>query len=86
MPRAWRWSPTCARPRRSSGGILVIDHDLGFISRICDHVIVLAEGRVLAEGTPDEIRRNPDVAAAYLAREPTRDNPPPDARLMSPAS
>jgi len=47
-------------------GVLVIDHDLGFISRICDHVIVLAEGRVLAEGTPDEIRRNPDVAAAYL--------------------
>ena len=47
-------------------GVLVIDHDLGFISRICDHVIVLAEGRVLAEGTPDEIRRNPHVAAAYL--------------------
>jgi ABC-type branched-subunit amino acid transport system ATPase component len=47
-------------------GVLVIDHDLGFISRICDHVIVLAEGRVLAEGTPDEIRRNPAVAAAYL--------------------
>jgi branched-chain amino acid transport system permease protein len=47
-------------------GVLVIDHDLGFISRICDHVVVLAEGRVLAEGTPEEIRRNPAVAAAYL--------------------
>ena len=47
-------------------GVLVIDHDLGFITRISDHIVVLAEGRVLAEGTPDEVRRNPAVAAAYL--------------------
>ena len=47
-------------------GVLVIDHDLGFITRICDHVIVLAGGRVLAEGTPEEIRSHPEVATAYL--------------------
>jgi branched-chain amino acid transport system permease protein len=47
-------------------GVLVIDHDLGFITRISDHMVVLAEGRVLAEGTPDNVRANPAVAAAYL--------------------
>ncbi|MGE0140616.1 MAG: ATP-binding cassette domain-containing protein [Ilumatobacteraceae bacterium] len=47
-------------------GVLVIDHDLGFITRISDHMVVLAEGRVLAEGTPDQVRADPAVAAAYL--------------------
>jgi branched-chain amino acid transport system permease protein len=47
-------------------GVLVIDHDLAFITRISDHVVVLAEGVVIAEGTPDEIRRSPAVATAYL--------------------
>jgi ABC-type branched-subunit amino acid transport system ATPase component len=49
-------------------GVLVIDHDLAFITRISDHVVVLAEGRVLAEGTPAEVRADPTVAEAYLGR------------------
>ena len=49
--------------------MLVIDHDLAFITRISDHVVVLAEGRVLAEGTPDEVRDDPAVAEAYLGRQ-----------------
>jgi branched-chain amino acid transport system permease protein len=51
---------------RVGAGVLVIDHDLGFITRISDHIVVLNEGRVLAEGTPAEVRANPLVAAAYL--------------------
>jgi len=51
---------------RVGAGVLVIDHDLGFITRISDHIVVLNEGRVLAEGTPGEVRSNPLVAAAYL--------------------
>ena len=47
-------------------GVLVIDHDLGFITRISDRIVVLANGRLLAEGTPDEIRADPAVAEAYL--------------------
>jgi branched-chain amino acid transport system permease protein len=47
-------------------GVLVIDHDLGFITRISDHLVVLAEGRILAEGAPDVVRADPKVAAAYL--------------------
>ena len=51
---------------RVGAGVLVIDHDLGFITRISDHIVVLNEGRILAEGTPVEVRANPLVAAAYL--------------------
>jgi branched-chain amino acid transport system permease protein len=50
-------------------GVLVIDHDLGFITRISDHIVVLAEGRVLAEGTPDAVRANAAVAEAYLGSQ-----------------
>jgi branched-chain amino acid transport system permease protein len=50
-------------------GVLVIDHDLGFITRISDHIVVLAEGRVLAEGTPEQVRANPAVAEAYLGSQ-----------------
>jgi ABC-type branched-subunit amino acid transport system ATPase component len=50
-------------------GVLVIDHDLGFITRISDHIVVLAEGRVLAEGTPDQVRADPAVAEAYLGSQ-----------------
>ena len=51
---------------RIGAGVLVIDHDLAFITRISDHIVVLNEGRVLAEGTPAEVRANPLVAEAYL--------------------
>ena len=50
-------------------GVLVIDHDLGFITRISDHMVVLAEGRVLAEGSPADVRADPAVAAAYLGSQ-----------------
>ena len=53
----------------TGAGSIVIDHDLGFITRISDHIVVLAEGQVLAEGTPDEVRANPAVAAAYLGSQ-----------------
>ena len=44
----------------------VIEHDMDFIARLCDPVIVMAEGRVLAEGTIDEIKANEQVIEAYL--------------------
>jgi branched-chain amino acid transport system permease protein len=54
---------------RIHAGVLVIDHDLGFITRISDHVVVLDQGQVLAEGTPDEVRADPAVARAYLGSQ-----------------
>mgnify|MGYP006139912925 FL=1 len=44
----------------------VIEHDMNFIGRLCDPVIVMAEGGVLAEGTLDEIKANEQVIEAYL--------------------
>jgi branched-chain amino acid transport system ATP-binding protein len=47
-------------------GVLLIDHNMALIMEICDRIYVLDQGRTLAEGKPDEIRANLDVAAAYL--------------------
>ncbi len=52
-------------------GVLVIDHDLGFITNICDRITVLDQGRVIAEGTPAEIQRNQLVIDAYLGTSAT---------------
>jgi len=45
---------------------VVIEHDMDFIDKICDPVICMAEGKVLAEGTLDEIKANEHVIEAYL--------------------
>ena len=45
---------------------VVIEHDMDFIGRLCDPVICMAEGKVLAEGTWDEIKANEQVIEAYL--------------------
>jgi len=47
-------------------GVLLIDHNMALIMEVCDRIVVLDQGLVLAEGTPAEIRANLDVAAAYL--------------------
>jgi branched-chain amino acid transport system ATP-binding protein len=47
-------------------GVLLIDHNMALIMSVCDRIVVLDQGRTLAEGTPAEIRANLDVAAAYL--------------------
>ena len=46
----------------------MIEHDMEFISRLCNPVIVLSEGSVLFEGTPDEVKKNEKVIESYLGR------------------
>ena len=46
--------------------VFLIDHDMGLVLSICDHLYVLDFGKIIAEGTPAQIRSNPDVVAAYL--------------------
>ena len=46
--------------------ILLIDHDMGLVLSVCDYLYVLDAGKLIAEGTPAEIRRNELVLAAYL--------------------
>lgn len=47
-------------------GVLVIEHDVGFIMRTCDRVVAVDHGVVIADGTPDEVRADPAVRRAYL--------------------
>ena len=44
----------------------MIEHDMDFISRLCDPVVVMAEGKILAQGSAEEIKANEDVIEAYL--------------------
>ena len=47
-------------------GVLLIDHNMALVMSVCDRIVVLDQGRTLADGTPAEIRGDLDVAAAYL--------------------
>ena len=49
--------------------ILLVEHHMGLVMRVSDHVNVLSFGRQIAAGTPDEVRANPDVIEAYLGSD-----------------
>lgn len=49
--------------------VLLVEHNMRLVMSIAEHIWVLASGRVIAEGSPAEVRRNPEVVAAYLGRD-----------------
>jgi branched-chain amino acid transport system permease protein len=49
--------------------ILIIDHDMAMVEQVADHITVLNFGKRIADGTPAEVLRHPDVIAAYLGEE-----------------
>ncbi len=55
--------------RRFGLTTLLIEHHMDVVMTVCERVVVLDHGRTIAEGTPDEVRRNPAVIAAYLGEE-----------------
>lgn len=56
------------RPVKDRCSILIVEHDLDFIRSFCDVITVLEQGKVLAEGTPEEIERDQRVREVYVTR------------------
>ncbi|MEE1869481.1 ABC transporter ATP-binding protein [Pseudomonas auratipiscis] len=49
--------------------VVLIEHDMGMVMSISDHIVVLDHGKLIAEGAPQDIRNNPTVIAAYLGAD-----------------
>ncbi|MDE3101640.1 MAG: ABC transporter ATP-binding protein [Chloroflexota bacterium] len=62
-------SALLAQLRAEGLAILLVEHDVRFVTRLASAITVMDRGRVIASGVPDEIRRDPAVIAAYLGRE-----------------
>ena len=52
----------------TNAGVLIIEHHMRFVMGICEYIHVLDHGLKIAEGTPDEVKRNPAVVEAYLGK------------------
>jgi len=59
------------RMLRDRMGILLVEHHMDLVMSTCDRIVVLNFGRVIATGTPAEVRSNPDVTTAYLGEDVT---------------
>ncbi|HEY9314847.1 branched-chain amino acid ABC transporter permease/ATP-binding protein [Williamsia sp.] len=66
------WLGNRLRAIRDSGlTIVMVDHDMELVLEVCDRIVVLDLGKVIAIGTPEQVRTDPRVAKAYLGATPT---------------
>jgi branched-chain amino acid transport system ATP-binding protein len=54
---------------RQAHAILLVEHDMDAVFKVADRITVMVNGSVIAQGTPDAVRHNPEVQAAYLGGE-----------------
>lgn len=52
--------------------VMLIEHDMNLVMGVCEGICVLNYGRIIAKGTPDEIKSNPVVIEAYLGKREDR--------------
>ncbi|WP_410052530.1 ATP-binding cassette domain-containing protein [Bradyrhizobium sp. SZCCHNS3053] len=64
--------------------ILFIDHDMPLVSRLAQRILVLDQGRIIADGEPAEVRRHPRVLDAYLGRRDSAPTAPKVVRAVAP--
>jgi len=57
------------RLRESGRGVLIVDHDVDLLSRLCDRLVCLDRGAVVAMGIPSDVRADPRVRASFLGLE-----------------
>jgi ABC-type uncharacterized transport system ATPase subunit len=67
-PQERRVTGEIIRLASRTAGVLIVDHDLDFIKDLCTHMTVLAQGVVVATGTPAEIEADPIVQEVFLTR------------------
>jgi branched-chain amino acid transport system ATP-binding protein len=60
------------RKLRGGKAVLLVEHDMDAVFAVADRLTVMADGRVIASGAPDDVRRHPAVRVAYLGAEPLR--------------
>jgi branched-chain amino acid transport system ATP-binding protein len=56
--------------------VMLVEHHMDLVMKVCDHLVVLDFGRVIARGGPDQIRDDPAVLSAYLGNEVDHDHGP----------
>ena len=57
------------RIRKEGISVVLIEHDMKLVMGICERIMVLNYGKIIASGTPEEIKSNPQVIKAYLGGE-----------------
>ncbi len=71
------------RIRAGGCSILLIEHDMGVVMRISDHIVVLDHGKKISDGAPDAVRADPRVIAAYLGEGDEDEEPAPLAARVA---
>ena len=65
-PRDIEWMNNLIRNLTSTMSVLIVEHHMDVVMSVCDRIYVLNFGEVISSGTPDDVRRDPGVIAAYL--------------------